>query len=207
MHNTFRLPPTQSKGPVCPLEDGPMNTLRSKLGGVQLFIIDEISMVSVKQLYDIDARLRQVYATTQDFGGKSLIVVGHLRQLPPVAGRLVFKDLDDRPIGAVVGNYLWANFKLYELTEIMRQKGELEFCKALNNMAEGIMDEDDIALIRAQQIYETRKPPDEAIHLFKTNAECLKYNLEIHRKLGTDGCMSTASDNIQGRKSNLTMHE
>ena len=180
------------------MDDGAINTLRAKLAGVKLFIIDEISMVSVKQLYDIDARLRQIYATTEDFGGRSVIVVGHLRQLPPVGGRLVFKDPIERPTGGIVGNYLWENFKLYELTEIMRQKGELEFCKALNNMSEGCMDEDDIALIRSLEIKGDRKPPNEAIHLFKSNAECSKFNLEIHSKLGTDGCMSTAFDRVQG---------
>ncbi|XP_035710253.1 uncharacterized protein LOC110853120 [Folsomia candida] len=201
LHCTFRLPPTQSAGGLGDLQSGILNTLRIRLEGVKLFIIDEISMVSVKQLYDIDQRLRQIYETAEPFGGKSFVVVGHLRQLPPIGGSYVFKPPTHIPRGAVVGNHLWELFQLYELTEIMRQRGEWEFCKALNNMAEGIMDEDDIALIKSREVTPQNQPPDTGIRLYKTNAECQKYNSEVHSKLASDGAMSTAHDKIQGSAS------
>lgn len=199
LHGTFRLPPTQSAGGLCDLQPGIVNTLRNRLEGVKLFIIDEISMVSVKQLYDIDQRLRQIFEIQDAFGGKSLVAVGHLRQLRPIGGQHVFKPPDHIPRGAVVGNYLWEHFRLFELTEIMRQKGELEFCKALNNMAEGTMDDDDIALIKSREISPNNTPPDNAIWLFRTNEECRKYNSEVHARLTSDGAMSTAHDKIQGK--------
>ncbi|OXA43032.1 ATP-dependent DNA helicase pif1 [Folsomia candida] len=201
LHCTFRLPPTQSAGGLGDLQSGILNTLRIRLEGVKLFIIDEISMVSVKQLYDIDQRLRQIYETAEPFGGKSFVVVGHLRQLPPIGGSYVFKPPTHIPRGAVVGNHLWELFQLYELTEIMRQRDEWEFCKALNNMAEGIMDEDDIALIKSREVTPQNQPPDTGIRLYKTNAECQEYNSEVHAKLSSDGAMSTAHDKIQGSAS------
>jgi DNA replication protein DnaC len=75
MHSTFKLPPTQYSGKLCDLDSGALSSVRKNLLGVKLFIIDEISMVSVKMLYEVDQRLRQIYATSMDFGGRSIIVV------------------------------------------------------------------------------------------------------------------------------------
>jgi DNA replication protein DnaC len=75
MHSTFKLPPTQYSGKLCDLDSGALSSVRKNLLGVKLFIIDEISMVSVKMLYEVDQRLRQIFATSMDFGGRSIIVV------------------------------------------------------------------------------------------------------------------------------------
>jgi hypothetical protein len=75
LHSTFKLPPTQYNGKLCDLDEGALSGVRKNLIGVKLFIIDEISMVSVKMLYEVDQRLRQIYATSEDFGGRSIIVV------------------------------------------------------------------------------------------------------------------------------------
>jgi len=198
LHCTFKLPPNQNSGKLCDLESGVLSSVRVKLKNVKLFIIDEISMVSVRQLYDIDQRLRQIFATTREFGGKSVIVVGHLRQLAPVAGSYVFRPPVHLPLGLCVGNYLWSKFALYELDEVMRQKGDMEFCKALNNMAEGLMDAEDIQLIKSREINENNKPPENAIHLFATNEECRYHNDLVHKKLNTEGALSMAFDRIQG---------
>jgi len=199
LHCTFKLPPNQNSDKLCNLDSSKLNTLRCKLLHVKLFIIDEISMVSNRQFYDIDQRLRQIFATSTAFGGKSVIVVGHLRQLPPVAGTYVFKPPSHLPLGVCVGNHLWELFSLYELDEIMRQKGEMEFCKALNNMAEGVMDEADVSLIKSREICKGNIPPDSAIRLFSSNEECQIYNDSIHKKLKTDGALSVAFDSIQGK--------
>jgi len=66
-----------------------------ELRNVQLCIIEEISMVSVRQIYVVDS----------DFGGRSVIVVGHLRQLPPITGSYVFMPRK-KPHGKCVGNIL-----------------------------------------------------------------------------------------------------
>jgi hypothetical protein len=75
LHSTFKLPPTQYCGKLCDLDDGPLSTVRKHLSAVKLFIIDEISMVSLKMFYEVDQRLRQIYATSLDFGGRSILVV------------------------------------------------------------------------------------------------------------------------------------
>jgi len=126
MHCAFNLIPNQGKV-FCDLDSARLNTLRVRFDKVKLIIIDEISMVSVRQLYQIDHRLRQIFATTEYFGGKSVIACGHLRQLPPVGGKYVF-SVPDVPLVVCVGNVLWELFTLFELDEVMRQKGDAKFC-------------------------------------------------------------------------------
>lgn len=79
LHTAFRLPPNYYSGPLLNLDDGVANTLSVKLAKLKLLIIDEISMVSYKQLAQIDHRLRQIFNSDREFGGISVLVVGHLR--------------------------------------------------------------------------------------------------------------------------------
>lgn len=79
LHSAFKLPPSQYKGELKKLDDGAANTLRLKFRKLKLIIIDEISMVSNSQLTQVDHRLRQIFNTDQDFGGISVLAVGHLR--------------------------------------------------------------------------------------------------------------------------------
>ncbi len=195
IHGAFRLPPTQNIEPLSSLTDSMRNSLFALLECVQLVIIDEVSMMLLKQLYDIDFRLQEVYDRPDDFGKKSIIVVGHLRQLRPIGGRRVFETMNTRQY---TGNHLWPKFRLYELTEIMRQRGEADFCRALNNMSEGAMNREDIRLVKECEISDARQPPDDAIWLFKTNAQCQKYNLEYFQKLTGDGAPSVAFDTLEG---------
>lgn len=173
------------------------NSLFAMLECVQLVIIDEVSMMLLKQLYDIDFRFQEIFDTPDEFGKKSIIVVGHLRQLRPIGGRRVFEQMNTRQY---TGNHLWPKFRLYELTEIMRQKGEAEFCRALNRMSEGQMEEEDVKLLKECEISDIHQPPDDAIWLFKTNAQCQKYNMEYFRKLPGVGAPSLAVDTLEGQK-------
>jgi hypothetical protein len=96
-------------------------------------------------------------------------------------------------------NTLWKNFHLFELTEIMRQKGDLEFCTALNNMAEGSMTQEDVALIRSREIKDDGPTPlDTFTRLFWTNDDCTVFNHRVHIRLPGKMVVSTALDRVQG---------
>ena len=62
-----------------------------------------------------------------------MITVGDLYQLKPVFDKWIFKNSQ---IGydALASNIY---FTFFELTEIMRQKGDKEFAKLLNRLREG----------------------------------------------------------------------
>lgn len=96
-------------------------------------------------------------------------------------------------------NPLWEPFVLYELTEIMRQKGEYQFCKALNNMAEGQMDIEDIKLIRKREINDMLQPPPGAVWLFESSKQCERFNNQVHKALNTESAISNAVDKIEGK--------
>lgn len=204
IHHTLRMAPLQKhvgNSLMKDLDASTLNTLRSKLSQLKLIIIDEISMVSVQMLYQIDQRLRQIFAVDTDFGGIPILVVGHFRQLPPIGGAFVFANPSHCLAGAVCDNYLWNNnFRFYEFDEIMRQRGDDVFCKALNNMSEGIMDTSDIAIIKSREITDNLVPPVTAVWLFKTNRECAEYNAKFHSSLPGEGADSVAIDKVQGIK-------
>ncbi|ODM87855.1 ATP-dependent DNA helicase PIF1 [Orchesella cincta] len=202
LHNVFRLPPMQYSGPLAALEEGLANTLRVRYRETDLFIIDEISMCGATMFQRIDARLRQLFDRSKPFGGKSILVVGHLRQLPPVGEKIIFKCPDlarqESARSQLVGrNPLWQLFQYYELTEIMRQRNAHAFCKALNNMSEGVMDAQDIQLIKSREVAKSDAPTD-AVWLFVTNKECEEFNKSLHLSLGTESIVSTAVDTVTG---------
>ena len=80
-----------SKFSIQPLTQDKLNTLRTKLSNLQLLIIDEISMVGSNILLQIHKRLQQLKGKRDDttFGNISILAVGDLYQLRPVAQRRV----------------------------------------------------------------------------------------------------------------------
>jgi hypothetical protein len=67
------------------------------------------------------------------FGGISILAVGDLFQLKPVFDGLVFENLSQE-YGPLALNLWRENFKMYELTVIMRQKDSREFAELLNRL-------------------------------------------------------------------------
>jgi len=198
LHFSFRLPKNQRKRKLADLDNSTVSTLYTRLRNVRLIIIDESSMVSSNQLYQIDFRLRQIFGTDVDFGNIPIMVVGDFRQLPPVGGPYIFKPPSHLPTAELVGSHLWEMFKIYELEEIMRQKGDQRFCKALNNLGSGCLEPEDVALFNSREVNSKLKAPEEAINLFLTNKECEEFNQQMHKKLKTEGAISTAHDVIEG---------
>ena len=110
-----------------------LNTFRSKYRKLSVVIIDEVSIVSNSVLNFINQRLQELTGTQIPFGGKSIIAVGDLYQLKPVAGSWIFEDL--RYDASALCPNLWQRyFRMFELTEIMRQKDGSAFAELLNRL-------------------------------------------------------------------------
>lgn len=109
-----------------------LNTLRTKLSNLQLLIIDEISMVGSNMLYQIHKRLQQLKGLSNDttFGNISILAVGDLYQLRPVAQPHVFAPSSDAYVRLHMTGSLWRDeFMMIDLDEIMRQRETLQsFC-------------------------------------------------------------------------------
>lgn len=146
---------------------------------MKLLIIDEVSMMGSNMFFSIHRRLCQIFRSDKPFGGKSVIVLGDFRQLRPVGDGYVFMPRKN-PLASIVGNHLWQNFKLYELTEIMRQKDDLVFAEALGRLAEGTLTTQDVAMFEERCFKDHQSLPEEAkcgVHLFKTKLEVEHYNV------------------------------
>jgi hypothetical protein len=202
LHSFAKLPPSQHKGKMGSLDAGTCNSMRVKFRKLKLLIIDEISLVTLKMFFDVDSRLRQIMGVNKTFGGVSTIVVGDFYQLRPVGGRFVFQDSKDI-LESIMGNSIWSQFSMFQLTEIMRQKEDKYFAEALSRLSRGALTSEDIAMFKTREVDNKRnklKVPNDATFLFYANLDCDEFNWQAMQKRGTAVYQSTAIDRVQGGK-------
>ena len=106
LHPAFLLGTSKFTG-FQPLSHDRLNTLRSKLSKLTLVIIDEVSMVWSNMLLEIHKRLQQIKGVSDDvsFGCVSILAVGDLYQLPPVAQAPLFSTVILMPSYIVLALY------------------------------------------------------------------------------------------------------
>ena len=116
----------------------------SKISNVDRFIIDEVSMMTGAMADEIDKILRHHGDENKPFGGKQMIFVGDLHQLPPV----LKEELKKEYLTKYTASYFtYANvFKgqpihYIELTKVFRQKDET-YLRILNEVRKGKLSEE-----------------------------------------------------------------
>ncbi|KAL6455400.1 hypothetical protein MHYP_G00361440 [Metynnis hypsauchen] len=178
------------KLPYQPLGDDKINSLRSKLGNLQILIIDEISMVDHKLLAYVHGRLRQIKQAGDysPFGKVSIIAVGDFYQLGPVKGKLLYTEH--------AGVNLWQDhFSLAELTDIMRQK-DTEFAELLNRLRKRkrgeVLPEQDINMLKQCETGEGQDSTD--LHIYATNEEVDDHNRRMLHRMCSDTTVIHAQD-------------
>lgn len=102
-------------------------------------------MVGNKMFNYINLRLQEIFATEQPFGGVSIVAIGDLFQLKPVFDNWIFQHLKDC-YGPLTTNLRQDLFKIFELTDIMRQKEDNSFAYRWNRLREAIHTDSDIAM-------------------------------------------------------------
>lgn len=161
-----------------PLDMQQLNTFRTRYMNLKVIFIDEISMVGHGMFNFMNLRLQEIKGCTLPFGGVNVIAVGDLFQLKPVMDSWIFSH-SNKDYGPLAANLWRDNFKLFELTIIMRQKDDKTFAELLNRLREGNQTEQDISLLCHCVKAET---PDIANipHLFATRNEVQSYNNKIY---------------------------
>ena len=93
---------------------------------MKFITIDEILIVSSQIYYQIHSRLIEIFdrKTDKPVPGILIIVCNGLYQLTPVKGVPVYVLKNDR-LETLVSCNVWCIFSLTELTEVIRQKGDL----------------------------------------------------------------------------------
>ena len=166
-----------------PLAEDSLNTMRTKFEHLQLLIIDEISMVTQKQLRYIHGRLQQIKRASNQsyFGNLCVLAVGDFYQIPPINPSTPLCIPDDNPL-----NDLWTdNFRICKLTQIMRQRDDLEFALLLNRLRvltkTDTIDPADDEKLRARTLDSGTDltPPKEALHIYALNVDVRSHNRKM----------------------------
>ena len=139
--------------------------VKQRLQGVDYIFMDEVSMLSCKDIYRISVRLAKVMNNAEDaFGGLNMIFAGDFAQLPPAIGQ-EHASLYSRTVGsnprslrnqeASIGKALWHQVTtVVILRENMRQKTQTaddeRLREALSNMRYKSCTPDDVAFLRSR---------------------------------------------------------
>ena len=140
---------------------------------ISVIIIDEISMLSNKPLLNVHQRLVEILGCSPDipFAGNSVIACGDFYQLPPIQQRPVYAKFDDFMLNI---SHCWRSF---ELTEVMRQRGDQELIALLNNIRTRNITENDEKILKSKFIEKSdRTYCNEAFHIWAENDPVEKHN-------------------------------
>ncbi len=139
----------------------PLNTVRrSVLRGIDLLIIDEVSMLRADLLDAIDHRMRSVRGVyDRSFGGVQLLMIGDLFQLPPVVKEdewRVLRKWYDSAHFFEARALKEAGYAHIELDKIFRQQ-DGNFIDILNNLRNNTVTAQDVATLNTH--YRAIIPP------------------------------------------------
>lgn len=163
---------------ILPLSNELVQQYRALFRFVKVIIIDEVSMVSAELLSHIDERLKQITGNyDQHFGGIDLILIGDLRQLPPVKATAIYKQIKRQ----MVVSSLWRGLEYFELEQVMRQSNQA-FSSVLTKIGNGNeLTTDELNLIEGRFFTKEEaslRCPD-GIRLFHSNKDVDDYNKSI----------------------------
>eukprot|EP00732_Lithocolla_globosa_P000667 Lithocolla_globosa_v1_NODE_248_length_4862_cov_4.242147.p1 type:complete len:525 gc:universal NODE_248_length_4862_cov_4.242147:911-2485(+) len=156
-------------------------------------------MISNQLHQKIDKRLQQVRDNPLPFGGVHVLFVGDLFQLKPMkdGGGWVFEPTSVSLISEFNTSFWRSRVKLYELTQIMRQKDDLKFAQILNRLREGNHTNTDITYLRKRVRKLTHKNFDSnCVYLAQENKICDRINKIAAKKKGNDIRTYIADDKI-----------
>ena len=150
MHSFFGFP-MQAMGPHTRLDVLPEK--RMLLDEIDTIIVDEASMVRSDMVDGMDRYLRMAFNTNMAFGGKQVVFVGDLFQLPPVvkqgsADAEMLRDLYGPGLPFFYKAFVLKRMNLpkIEFQKVYRQSDE-DFLTILNKMRNGEVKSEDLALL------------------------------------------------------------
>lgn len=135
LHSLFKIP-IYENGLIPPDIRLPGIDQLSHLYNIKNLIIDEISMVRCDILDYIDRVLKHFHRNSHPFGGIQVVMVGDFCQLPPVVRKEDKADLityDYQTEFAFSAHaFKLEELKVFELTDVLRQAGDLYFMEILS---------------------------------------------------------------------------
>ena len=208
IHSTLALSPKRnySKG-IPKLSDKKQCMLQNKYSQLLVIIIDEISMVSNKLLLNVHKRLVEIFGCSPDipFAGISVIACGDFYQLPSIQQRPVYAKFDDVMLNI---SHCWRLFKIAELTELMRQRGDWELITLLINIRTGNIIENDEKILKSKFIEKSdHNYCNEAFRIWAENDPVEKHNKKMLDSLPGAEYMISAVDKMPGNISEAILEK
>jgi ATP-dependent DNA helicase PIF1 len=178
IHSFFRLPPRAllpNDEEIKLFHEG--DSRRDIIRDLNTIIIDEVSMLRSDLLQAIDYSLRNNGGNpAEPFGGKQIIFVGDLFQLPPVldsaneAEDYLFKERFESEYFFSADAYQQLNPTFFEFQKPHRQKEDLEFVQLLDRVRNCTVDDSVLNMINSRYNPTYRPKREEfAITLTSTN--------------------------------------
>jgi ATP-dependent exoDNAse (exonuclease V) alpha subunit len=158
LHSFFHFPPRSplSRNNVKPTLKS-QQEIKNKSGAIDIIIIDEISMVSSDMLHAVDFSLRQSLNNDEFFGGKQMILIGDICQLPPVVQNGIDMYLQNKYGGIYFFDRFKnlqtfkKNFVITQLTKNFRQKTDTDnFIPLLTKIRYGKLEGSDYEMINSK---------------------------------------------------------
>lgn len=161
-------------------KDGRMKLTQGQvefINRLEVLIIDEISMVRADLLDHIDSRLRRIRHIERPFAGVQIVMIGDLKQLPPVIDKRDGEILDDfyetgfffESQALKASDCLFIEFK-----KVYRQENEA-FVALLNRVRDNIVTDKDITAINKRY---TENCNEDYVHLVTHRWMADKINTE-----------------------------
>ena len=175
-----------------PLPDKMRCSLRNHLSDLKVIIIDEISMASNELLLYIHLRLNEIFGSVNNdpFAGIIVIVAGDLLQLPPVGGRAVYASYKNN---WQIFDLLWRHFKVFELNEIMYQRGDDTLIDLLNNVRIARPQPSYLTLLQSKTFSTAgRDFHHEILHIAAENAFVNAHNQKMLEAINDEMCVVPA---------------
>lgn len=202
LHSLFQLPFTPYI-PGQPVQREKYRFSKEKLKiirGMDMLVIDEVSMVRADLLDAVDDVLRRLRDRNKPFGGVQLLLIGDLQQLPPVVApneREIIEKYYKSSFFFDSNALKDIEYVTVELNEVFRQKDE-DFLRILNAIRENRVDA--ALLDRLNARYKPHFNPDDNegyIRLLTHNAQAAAINSRKLDELPTPDHLFTAS--IEGK--------
>ena len=144
------------------------------LRGIDVLVIDEVSMVSSDLLDAVDKSFRLAKANLKPFGGTQIIMFGDFCQLAPIGKKGAFKKYMQQHYKSLYAfdSLVWekAIYVKYELQHVFRQEDE-DYKQLLNRVREGTFTTADIDLLNTRVI----EPPDDGTVTLCTTNDTVDY--------------------------------
>lgn len=157
---------------------------------IETIVIDEVSMVRADLMDCIDQFLQAALKTKARFGGKRLVMIGDLYQLPPIVRREEAEELGKTyatPFffsSQAIRDCLQVGMLEYiELDKIYRQTDK-SFIEILNAVRNGKISEKQLSLLNMQHDPEFIDGNGRHMHLMVVNAQADEHNEEKLSGLG-----------------------